>query len=65
MKRMKLNAAWHAKHIMPPRPTLDQRMCWHVAHAEHCRCRPIPPTLRALIRAWRARKGRQNKRAVS
>jgi hypothetical protein len=47
---VKVNAAWHAKHAMPPRATFDQRIAWHLAHAKHCACRPMPPTLRAALR---------------
>lgn len=27
---------------MPTHPTLDQRMNWHIDHARHCSCRPMP-----------------------
>lgn len=37
----KINAEWHAKHIMPKNPTLDQRVEWHLAHARHCSCHPL------------------------
>jgi hypothetical protein len=37
----KINAAWHRTHRMPRNATLDQRIAWHLAHAEHCGCRPI------------------------
>jgi len=46
---MKSNAAWHAKHRMPKNPTVEQRMKWHVTHAKHCGCRPIPPKLAAEL----------------
>ena len=36
-----MNAAWHRANPMPPRATLDQRIAWHLAHAEACGCRPI------------------------
>ena len=49
MKAGRVNAAWHARHPMPPRPTLEQRIAWHLAHAKHCACRPIPPKLRARV----------------
>jgi hypothetical protein len=48
-----MNAAWHAKHPMPPRVTVEQRIAWHLAHAQHCACRPIPAKLRAQMRARR------------
>jgi len=39
---MPLNAAWHRAHPMPRNPSLDERIRWHQAHADHCGCRPIP-----------------------
>jgi hypothetical protein len=51
---MPINAAWHHKHPMPKRPTVEQRVAWHVAHAEHCGCRAISPKLAALIASTRA-----------
>jgi hypothetical protein len=61
---MKINAAWHAKHPMPKNPTVAQRMKWHVAHAKHCGCRPIPPKLAAELRTWESRGASSGKRAV-
>jgi len=46
-----LNAAWHAAHPVPPRPTRADRIRWHTAHARLCGCRPIPASLVAEIRA--------------
>jgi enamine deaminase RidA (YjgF/YER057c/UK114 family) len=43
---MILNKAWHAAHPMPERPSRDQRIRWHVAHAKACACRPAPASLR-------------------
>ena len=40
------NAAWHRGHPMPRNPTLDQRIAWHLAHAENCGCRAIDGKLR-------------------
>jgi len=48
---MKLNAAWHGSHPMGPRPSLEQRMIWHLEHQRHCGCRPIPTKLLNEIRA--------------
>ncbi|HEU4718493.1 MAG TPA: hypothetical protein VFU15_11690 [Bacteroidia bacterium] len=42
---MKINAAWHEKNKMPRNPTIEERIRWHVAHAKHCGCRPIPEKL--------------------
>jgi hypothetical protein len=49
-KTPRLNAAWHGSHRMPKNPTTEQRLAWHVAHQKHCGCRPMPATLRALMR---------------
>jgi hypothetical protein len=46
----KINAAWHDAHPMPKSPTLDQRIAWHVDHAKHCGCRPIPEKLAAEMK---------------
>jgi hypothetical protein len=47
---MKLNATWHRTHRMPARATMAQRIRWHLAHAKHCGCRPIPTTVQAALR---------------
>ena len=44
----KLNAEWHKAHKMPKNPTIQQRLAWHIEHAKHCGCRPIPAKLLAL-----------------
>lgn len=46
---MAINKAWHQANPMPKKPTLEQRIAWHKAHAEHCRCREMPATVRAEI----------------
>ncbi len=45
----KLNAAWHEAHRLPRNATTDQRVAWHLEHAEMCGCRAIPPPLQAEI----------------
>jgi hypothetical protein len=34
---------------MPKNPTLQQRIEWHVAHAQHCACRPIPQSIQQAL----------------
>jgi hypothetical protein len=46
---MPINAAWHRKHPMPKNPSAEQRVAWHREHEVECACRPVPPTLRALM----------------
>jgi hypothetical protein len=48
--KQKLNADWHAKNRMPARPTLEERIKWHVEHAKHCACREIPAKLLVEMR---------------
>jgi len=41
----KINKAWHEKNKMPKNPTFEQRVKWHLAHQQHCQCRPMPEKL--------------------
>jgi len=59
-----MNSEWHNKHPMPPRPTLEKRIEWHLDHAKNCACRPIPATLEAKIKSHRKHGGNQTKRAT-
>jgi hypothetical protein len=45
-----INAEWHLKNKMPVKATLEQRIKWHMEHAKHCKCRPIPAKLLAEIK---------------
>ncbi len=42
---MKINKEWHLKNKMPAKPTLEQRIQWHLSHQQNCQCRPIPENL--------------------
>jgi hypothetical protein len=44
---MPINRAWHERHRMPDRPTLEQRLAWHAEHQKQCAGRPVPAKLRA------------------
>jgi hypothetical protein len=35
---------------MPARPSLEQRLRWHVAHAKACACRKMPASIQAELR---------------
>jgi hypothetical protein len=37
-----LNRQWHEQHQMGARADIDERVRWHLEHAEVCGCRPIP-----------------------
>jgi len=41
-----MNAEWHRLNRMPPKATREQRIAWHVAHAQTCACRSIPESIR-------------------
>ena len=51
-----LNREWHLAHRMPARATLDQRMRWHAAHAKHCACRKMPPSIAAELKRWQRKR---------
>ena len=49
---MAINKDWHLSHPMPPKPTLDDRIAWHIAHAANCDCRrDLPESIRKAIEA--------------
>lgn len=37
-----MNKQWHEAHKLAKNAGLEERLVWHVAHAEACGCRPIP-----------------------
>jgi hypothetical protein len=41
----RINKAWHEGHVMPNNANIQQRIEWHLAHHEHCNCRPIPASV--------------------
>jgi RimJ/RimL family protein N-acetyltransferase len=46
-----LNRAWHQRHVLGSHARMDDRVAWHLAHAQECACRPIPPTVAQQIAA--------------
>lgn len=46
----KINKAWHLAHIMPKKPTVDQRIDWHIAHSRHCGCREMPASIKEELK---------------
>jgi hypothetical protein len=42
---MQMNREWHEGHKMPEKATEQQRIEWHIEHAQACGCRPIPAGL--------------------
>lgn len=49
--KRRVNRPWHQAHSMPEKPSLDDRIAWHKAHALACACRPVPEPIRAAIAA--------------
>ena len=54
--KVKINAEWHRKHLMPKNPTMAERVEWHLAHSEMCGCRPVPPSLVADVATLKRRR---------
>ncbi len=50
MAANKINKEWHQSHRMPKNATVAQRIEWHMEHAQHCHCRPVPPKLQEEIK---------------
>jgi hypothetical protein len=48
---MAINRDWHLTHTMPAKPTVEDRINWHLAHAAACGCREIPESVRKEIEA--------------
>ena len=44
-----MNKDWHLHNRMPRNATLEQRVVWHMHHAENCGCRDIPRNLMNAI----------------
>lgn len=45
-----INAEWHKAHPMPKKPSVDQRIEWHIAHAHNCTCRKPTPGILDMMR---------------
>jgi hypothetical protein len=46
---MKINKEWHQANRMPPNPTIEERLAWHLEHAKNCSCRKMPANIAALL----------------
>lgn len=49
---MNINVSWHQKNKMPKNPTKEQRLRWHVTHAQNCQCRKMSDKLAAEIKEY-------------
>ena len=41
----RMNKPWHELNKMPTKASLEQRVRWHLEHAKHCGCRPVPSSV--------------------
>src|SRR5262245_42613001 len=56
----KMNTEWHTRNRMPERATREQRIAWHVVHANNCGCREIPASIRSdVVARMRAKPSRK------
>jgi hypothetical protein len=46
-----MNREWHEKHPLGKNRSVEERVRWHREHQKHCRCRPVPESLRILVDA--------------
>lgn len=46
---MKLNKEWHQLNPMPKKPTLEERLAWHLEHSKNCECRKMPEKIAAKL----------------
>ena len=46
-----MNAGWHKANPIPSQGSVEERIDWHLAHAEACACRGIPATVRRELKA--------------
>jgi len=46
-----LNRQWHEAHKLPRNASLEERLNWHVLHAENCGCRAMPDSIRRELEA--------------
>ena len=45
-----LNREWHQTHRLPRNATLEERIAWHVEHAQVCGCRDMPERIKAKLK---------------
>jgi len=41
---------WHSQNVMPEKPTMEQRIAWHINHHKNCGCRDIPENIKLEIK---------------
>lgn len=44
-----INRVWHETHRLGPKANLDDRVAWHIEHAQLCGCREMPESIKAEL----------------
>lgn len=44
-----MNREWHLANPMPRNASLQQRIDWHLKHADACGCREIPDSIKQAL----------------
>lgn len=44
-----INREWHETHRLDPKAELDERIAWHIEHAQLCGCRDMPESIKAEL----------------
>lgn len=44
-----MNTDWHREHVLGSKAPMEERVRWHLQHAEKCSCRPIPRDVQDAI----------------
>ncbi len=47
---MKINKEWHRTHKMQTKPSVEERIAWHLEHSKNCDCHKMPPQLEIILR---------------
>ena len=46
-----MNKEWHHRHKLALNSPLEVRIQWHLEHARHCGCRPMPSWMQKKLAA--------------
>jgi hypothetical protein len=46
---MIINKDWHEKNRMKKNPSFNERVLWHLSHAENCPCRGMSESIKKEI----------------
>jgi hypothetical protein len=55
----RLNREWHLANKMPRNATRQQRLEWHLGHADNCQCREMPAGLAAEVSRMREERAQR------